>query len=176
MEEVVLRFPHLSEKIFAQLDNLGLSRCREVSKTWKTFLDQRKFFHIRSIQSSFEKKHKIEEPWKKFFNDSNTEMIILLSSAVKEVYSNDAFWNIKKEIDPLHVAAIWGQKFLYKYIKEKVGDENRKSNLGFTPFHFAAESGHLNLWEYIMENLKDSIKRVNTILLPKLTTLSRSLR
>ena len=62
MEEVTLRFPHLGKKIFAQLDNLSLARSREVSKTWKTFLDQQKFLHIRSIQSYIAKKHEIGEP------------------------------------------------------------------------------------------------------------------
>ena len=75
MEEVTLRFSHLGEKIFVQLDNLSLARCREVSKIWKTFLDQQKFLYIRSIQSRIKKKHEIGEPWKTFFKKSNTEMI-----------------------------------------------------------------------------------------------------
>ena len=100
MEEVILRFSHLGEKIFAQLDNLSLARCREVSSIWKTFLDQQKFLHIRRIQSYIEKKLKMfgiikkkqkyefGEPWKKFFKKSNTEMIILLNSAVKACPKN----------------------------------------------------------------------------------------
>ena len=96
MEEIISRFSHLGEKIFAQLDNLSLARCREVSKTWKTFLDGQKFLHIRSIQSYIEKKHEIGEPWKILFNKSTTKMIILLNSAVKEVYSKDYFWKSKK--------------------------------------------------------------------------------
>ena len=59
-----------------------------------------------------------------FFKNCNTEMIILLSSAVKEVYSNNEFWTTKQMFDPLHVAATYGQKYLYKYIEEKVGDKN----------------------------------------------------
>ena len=71
-----------------ELDNLSLTRCREVSKTWKSFLDQQKFLNIRCIQSYIEKRHKIGEPWKNFLKNSSTEMIILLNSAVKDVYSN----------------------------------------------------------------------------------------
>ena len=66
MEEVILRFSHLGEKIFTELDNLSLTRCREVSKTWKMFLDQQNFLHVRSIQSHIEKKHEIGETWKAF--------------------------------------------------------------------------------------------------------------
>ena len=93
MEEVILRFPHLTGKIFAQLNNKSLARCREVSKTWKTMLDQQKFLNIRSIQSYITKKHEVGDPWKEIFKISNTEMIILLKSAVKKVYSKKSFWD-----------------------------------------------------------------------------------
>ena len=82
MEEVVLRFPRLIEKIFAQLNNKSLARFREVNKTWKAMLDQQKFLHIRSIQSYIGKKHDLGEPWKTIIKKSNTEMIILLNSAI----------------------------------------------------------------------------------------------
>ena len=125
MEQVILRFPHLAEKIFAQLDNLSLARCREVSKTWKSFLDQKKFLHIRCIQSYIEneKKHDIEDLWNKFFKISNTEMILLLKSAVKNVYS-EKVWYTEGILNPHHVAAIYGQNYLYQYIEEKLGDKS----------------------------------------------------
>ena len=129
MEEVILRISHLGEKIFAQLDNLSLARCREVSRIWKTFLDQQKFLHIRSIQSFIEKKHEIGDPWKKFFKISNTEMILLLKTAVENVYSNKA-WYTEGILNPHHVAAIYGQNHLYKYIEEKLGDKSEESNFG----------------------------------------------
>ena len=57
--------------------------------TWENvFFDQQRFFHIRSIQSYLEKEHKIEGPWEKFFKKSNTEMIILLNSALKACPKN----------------------------------------------------------------------------------------
>ena len=98
MEQVILRFPHLAEKIFAQLDNLSLAKCREVSKTWKSFLDQQKFLHIRCIQSYIENEKKDGDLWKKFFKISNTEMILLLKTAVENVYSNNALDTIQCSI------------------------------------------------------------------------------
>ena len=105
MEEIILRFPHLTVKIFTQLNNLGLARCKKVNKTWKEFLDQQKFFHIRSIQSYLEKEHKIGEPWKTFFKKSNTEMIILLNSALKACPKN-IFLGKKLVSYPLHYLVI----------------------------------------------------------------------
>ena len=122
MEELILRFGHITKQIFSNLDDKSLSDCREVSKSWRNFLDGQKFLHIRIIQSHIEKKHEIGEPWKKLLKISNSEMIILLNSAVKEVYSKNICWTTKQMFDPLHVAAIYGQKCLYKYIEEKVGD------------------------------------------------------
>ena len=69
MEEVIFRFPHITEKIFALIDNLSLTRCREVNRTWKMFLDKQKFLHVRSIQSYITKKHDIGDPWKIFFQN-----------------------------------------------------------------------------------------------------------
>ena len=47
MEEVILRFPHLSENIFSSLDNKSLADCKEVSKSWYFYLDGQKFLHLR---------------------------------------------------------------------------------------------------------------------------------
>ena len=151
MEEIISRFSHLGEKIFAQLDNLSLARCREVSKTWKTFLDGQKFLHIRSIQSYIEKKHKIGEPWKDFFKNSNKKMIMMLNSAFKEVCSRYQGSTLEDIIaNPLYVAAISGQKYLYQCIAEKVEDES-----GLNPIHYAVINGQLDLFKYIIDNNED---------------------
>ena len=156
MEEVTLRFSHLGEKIFAQLDNLSLARSREVSKTWKTFLDQQKFLHIRSIQSYIEKKHKIGEPWKNFFKKSNKKMILMLNSAFKEVCSRYQGSVLEDIIaNPLYVAAISGQKYLYQYIEEKVEDKSTKDESGLNPIHYAVINGQLDLFKYIIDNNED---------------------
>ena len=42
MEEVLLRFPHLKENIFNALDNHTFAICKEVSKVWYEYLDDRK--------------------------------------------------------------------------------------------------------------------------------------
>ena len=42
MEEVLLRFPHLSEDIFNALDNKTFAICKEVSKVRYSYIDDRK--------------------------------------------------------------------------------------------------------------------------------------
>ena len=120
MEEVTLRFSHLGEKIFAQLDNVSLARSREVSKPWKTFLDQQKFLPIRSIQLHVENKYGIGEPWKTLFKKSNTKMITQLNSAVKEVYStNDNCKQVKHFFQSTPCGCNLGREVLLRVHRRK---------------------------------------------------------
>ena len=58
MEEVFIRFPHLSEDIFNALENKSLASCKEVSKVWYNYLHGQKFVRerrVRVIQEMIEK-------------------------------------------------------------------------------------------------------------------------
>ena len=50
MEEVFLRFPHLSEDIFNALGNKTFAICKEVSKVWYNYLDDPKFVQKRKVR------------------------------------------------------------------------------------------------------------------------------
>ena len=39
MEEILLRFPHLGEKVLDKLDMKSLEICRQVSKSWQAKID-----------------------------------------------------------------------------------------------------------------------------------------
>ena len=41
MEEAFLRFPHLPEQFFEELDFKSLTNARLVAKSWKEFIDER---------------------------------------------------------------------------------------------------------------------------------------
>lgn len=47
MQEILLRFPHLGEAIVKQLSNEDDSKLREVSRTWKDFVDTPRIFDWR---------------------------------------------------------------------------------------------------------------------------------
>ena len=51
MEEIFLRFPHLSEKIFDNLNNGSLSKSREINKSWNLYLSNEKWYEIRILES-----------------------------------------------------------------------------------------------------------------------------
>ena len=50
MEEVILRFSHLGEDIFDSLDNRSLLTSKKVSRTWNSFIKDRKFLWIRILK------------------------------------------------------------------------------------------------------------------------------
>ena len=52
IEEIFLRLPHVGEQILEELDNQSLTKCREVSKYWKNFIDNQKIKYIRMIEGN----------------------------------------------------------------------------------------------------------------------------
>mgnify|MGYP001158913434 FL=1 len=53
MEELFERRPKIVEKIFKLLDNKSLTICREVSTSWKEFIDTRKYPWTRICQKFY---------------------------------------------------------------------------------------------------------------------------
>ena len=49
MEEIILRFPHLAEKIFEKLTNEGLAKSREVERLWQKFIDEKNYLWLRIV-------------------------------------------------------------------------------------------------------------------------------
>ena len=47
MEEILCRFQHLGEQIFAELDDLSLAKSRETSRSWLDFICNEKFYKNR---------------------------------------------------------------------------------------------------------------------------------
>ena len=48
MEKIFLRFPHIGNQIFEELTNESFVKCREVSKSWRNFHEE-KMVHIRNL-------------------------------------------------------------------------------------------------------------------------------
>ena len=47
MQDLILRFPHLLEKMFLKLNNQSLLKCRELARSWKNIIDGRKYPWLR---------------------------------------------------------------------------------------------------------------------------------
>ena len=51
MEEVLVRFHQVGKRIFEELDNKSLTKCREVDESWRGFIDDEKTVPFRIIKS-----------------------------------------------------------------------------------------------------------------------------
>ena len=152
MEEVFLRFSHLAESIFENLDNQNLSKCREVGQSWKSFIDGNTLVWIR-IQKEYPlSKNKFT------FLDSlsikHNRFVYL-----KNQYKMDSMKEMLKEIQSnLHLAALTGQTEIFEVLFED--NFRRKKNLeipsfdvGMPPFYLAAGRGSLEVCRLIIEKI-----------------------
>ena len=102
MEEVLLRFSHLGERIFDSLDDKSLTKCQNISRTWNHFILDQKFTWVRIVKKYVKESNvsykKSSPKWKKMFH--KTRLI-----CVKELAKNmqkSRFYFQPKGYSPLH--------------------------------------------------------------------------
>ena len=54
MDKVILRFPAVANNLFKEVDNEGLTKCKEVSKLWWDFINDQKDLWLRIIRLQYE--------------------------------------------------------------------------------------------------------------------------
>ena len=117
MEEAFSRFPHLPEQILEKLDNVGLTKCRKVSTSWKNMIDQKEV-SIRKIQI---KTKCSQESVKNILRKKNIVNLTALANRVHEIYRN-------KYMPPLHFAAQNGHLEAFQLMLENVQHKNTKDS------------------------------------------------
>ena len=65
MENLSMKYPHLSESIFNKIDNLTLNICRRMSTIWCGFIDEQRSTWIRTLQKHVKNFEESPETWKK---------------------------------------------------------------------------------------------------------------
>ena len=153
MEEVNLRFDHLGKQIYNSLDNISLVKCKEVNRSWKTFLENQKFLYTRIIRQHVEKFHEVGNAWEVTFAKSNTRTVMDLKASVGQFYKKDAGLTYYKGLTPLHVAAGNGHLMLFNLIQ--VEEKWPTDEKLMTPLHYAAQNGHLETCQFIVGNAVD---------------------
>ena len=175
MDVLILRFPHLSENIFDQLDDQDLAKCREACKTWQNYVAKQKFFHCRKIQKKIENNQNFGEFWRRVLSNVNTEISIQLFWAVEKFFAEKNDSHQQSGLGPLHIAASVGNLEIVEFIFQKcdIGNfienysnlnvgiiklhdsKNPRNRWGETPLHYAASKGHLTICEYIIDKVED---------------------
>ena len=137
MEELILKFPHLSEEIFDCLDNETMFDCKEVSKIWCDYVSEQKFYHIRMIRLTVEKFHELGKAWENVFRKSTTDTIMKLRLAAEKFYQKQDKLIFSEGLTPIHVAAATGNLSLLETIQERAKEKYPEDIEGCTPLHYA---------------------------------------
>jgi hypothetical protein len=125
MEEILMRFPHIGEKFFEELDNKSLAKCRQADRSWKTFIDDQKFPWIRKIRfCSLDSK----EPLKKILKQTKLDIVKeLAEEALHSCQYMNKEYDLKsrKAGHILYFAAMIGHEEFFK--EENISKFNEKN-------------------------------------------------
>ena len=83
MEDLILRFPHISKQIFANLCNQDLTKSREVCKLWCQSIDTEKTLWLRRIKEYIPDPQEFHQLWARVLHTISTEHIQELAYAVQ---------------------------------------------------------------------------------------------
>ena len=146
MEEVFVRFPYLCQRIFSELDNDYLTKCREVSRDWRLAVDSQSILMIqRYTKCSRTLLKKI----------IRKEDLVDLTTQTRKLYEKYPITSLKNRMTPLHEAAKIGNLPILELIIENHEDINCRDGYGWTPLHWAAESGRLEICQLIYPLIKE---------------------
>ena len=163
MEEICLRFPHISEQIFEILDDTTLVQCKEADRTLNNcinYMKAGKFPWLRIIQKYIKFSdidNNLKDIWKIFLFEKRWENYIsgtdtkLMKFAIASI-TNIKNLNSKKIWTPMHFAAQAGNLDVFKFLSEKNKLKNPETDTGITPLHLAALNGHLKMYQFIAKN------------------------
>ena len=98
MEEVLLRFCLIGKKIFEELDNGSLTKCREVNESWGSFIDVEKIVPFRIIKSLTNVPDTyLKKNFGKVDLDSVTELVKNIQHVYSEVHSEQLNFSVRSE-------------------------------------------------------------------------------
>ena len=156
MNKVLKKCPNLGTEIFKELNNESLSQCRTVTNSWKTNIENEKFYWIRKLQSCGKYRQEVytfssKNFLKKILKDSNVlavkQMVIEAQNGIME-----------------HTMAVLFTKAYFipskKYFSKKTFDDlkqvaTKDDSNNTTPLHYAAEIGHLTICLLMIKKMKD---------------------
>ena len=86
METLCKRFPHLAKRIFDQVDNKSLNKCKEISGAVLEYLDSERFFWIRMIKKYQRRLKDFPKLWKPVIDKTPVEKVKQIAIAVSRFF------------------------------------------------------------------------------------------
>ena len=151
MDNLMLKFPHLSEQIFQKLklNYESLLKSREVARLWKYLINERNYLWI----------HVVNIPT--VLKDNNTYLHLAAKTgkidAFKTALNEEEDKNIKNifHYTAFHYASQYGQLQIVELLLKNTDlniDFNAKDTSGLTALIFACYNGHSDVVKIIMES------------------------
>ena len=171
MENFCLKFPHLSESIFGQLDYQSLLTCTEVSRFWREEIHNQRTFLIRKIQKGREACNQFSKEWSLVAKKAPKRILKKLSNLAPSYKAGPlksrgdilSCYRIKNYLpymcndrnSPLHVATKCNLE-LFKEIANILEVKNPPNyKKGVTPLHCAVTYGKFDICQFIVDNVQD---------------------
>ena len=174
MQNLISRFPQLTEKIFGFLNYQTLVKCREVNESWYNAVTNQRIYWLQMISIYTNSQEVYYKQWMKTTNKTPFEILKKLAGLArihcKKDHSRTGIFlhsQEKDEVEPelslFHILASEGDIDLFKYVAEKVGYKNmigtKKERWGtnkkYFPFHEAASRGNFDICKFIIEDGND---------------------
>ena len=120
MDVMILKFPLIAENIFGELDNKTMTICKEVSRPWNVFLDEKKVQWYRILQKYAGNMVYFFNDWRIVLMKTPAETIKTLALDTHEYFeANPVLIKENAQMSPLSIAAAWGVLEIYEYVSEK---------------------------------------------------------
>ena len=87
MENFLLKYPVIGNEIFDQLDSKNIVKCKEVKRSWYTFLNKEKLVWIRKIEKYNSNHIEFKKDWKLALKNSPLDIVKQLAVAVEQFCS-----------------------------------------------------------------------------------------
>ena len=164
MENLLRRFPHLAKRIFDQLDDRRLNRCKEISGEVLEFLENERFFWIRIIVKYKRQIKDFPKVWKQVFDKTPVEKVKQIAIAISRFFQHDHLYSyhlvIRRCWRPeqwslIVISAHHDDLALIQFIVGKIKLKNIKQPERINALCLAAYKGHLEIYDFLTSKLRD---------------------
>ena len=87
MERIFLKIPDLAEKIFKELDNQSLVKCKEIQRSWYNFINEEKVLWFRIIQNCIGNDNEFLQAWRKVLTRAPVDFVTQVALATEQFYA-----------------------------------------------------------------------------------------
>ena len=174
MQNLITRFPQLTEEIFGLLDYQTLVKCSEVNESWHNTAINQRLYWIQVICKYTNSKEEYHKQWMKATEKTPFDTLKRLAGLARDNCKIDPRWAIwdsileredesEPELSLFHILVSEGDIDLFKYVARKIGykhmfatEKSRWDNRNeYTPLHEAASIGNFDICKFIIDQVND---------------------